>query len=606
MHLNTLERGIVVYNIDLSYWKNIPYEEAQQKLEQQLTEIYKEVFDADEQIVFYHTLDFYVKQSNLGLVLRNIQTILNEVDISNAFALIKSTNPNIEREMELLKQISNDLVPIKFEIVTGEYTATQLELHPSSKKEEYAYGSVNPLKISLENISDRERYLLTDSKVFCMYPWIHMHAWPTGEAFPCCMSEHTGSIGNCKKSTLKEIWNSDQMKEIRSNMLNDKESVACARCYEEESYGFFSGRQSSNKHHGHLIDRVLETKSDGHYNRFELLYWDIRFSNLCNLKCRSCGHIFSSQWHKDQIKLSQLSYWDNVRDQSWPDDPPSTMEEFEKLPENIKTELLTDFNGEMIKHIENGKKLPVLNIAGRFETDMLEQLLEHIDYVEQIYFAGGEPLVMDEHYIILDELIKRGKTDVRLIYNTNFTQVKLKDKNAFEQWRHFPRVAVGASLDAMGKYAEYIRSGTKWADVENNRMKMMETCPHVDFYVSPTLSIMNALHLPDFHRDWVEKGLISPQDFNINILQDPVFYRIDIATDEYKEQIREKFIKHLEWLEPLDKLNRATNGYQSALRMLENNNTKLLEKFWLKTKQLDRIRNENVLEYIPELKALQL
>jgi len=389
-------------------------------------------------------------------------------------------------------------------------------------------------------------------------------------------------------------------------MLNDKESVACARCYEEESYGFFSGRQSSNKHHGHLVDRVLETKSDGHYDRFELLYWDIRFSNLCNLKCRSCGHIFSSQWHKDQIKLSQLSYWDNVRDQSWPEDPPSTMDEFEKLPENIKTELLTEFNGEMIKHIENGKKLPVLNIAGRFETDMLEQLLEHIDYVEQIYFAGGEPLVMDEHYIILDELIKRGKTDVRLIYNTNFTQVKLKDKNAFEQWKHFPRVAVGASLDAMGKYAEYIRSGTKWADVESNRKKMMEICPHVDFYVSPTLSIMNALHLPDFHRDWVEKGLISPQDFNINILQDPVFYRIDIATNEYKEQICEKFTKHLEWLAPLDRLNRATNGYQSALRMLENNNTKLLEKFWLKTKQLDRIRNENVLDYIPELKALQI
>jgi organic radical activating enzyme len=67
-----------------------------------------------------------------------------------------------------------------------------------------------------------------------------------------------------------------------------------------------------------------------------------------------------------------------------------------------------------------------LNYAGRFETDIWEQLLTHIDYVEQIYFAGGEPLLMEEHYRILDELVQRKRFDVRLIYNTNFTHIKLK------------------------------------------------------------------------------------------------------------------------------------------------------------------------------------
>ena len=74
----------------------------------------------------------------------------------------------------------------------------------------------------------------------------------------------------------------------------------------------------------------------------------------------------------------------------------------------------------------------------------------HIDYVEQIYFAGGEPLIMDEHYRILEELERRGMFDVRLVYNTNFTQVRLKDRYVFDFWKKFKNVSVGASLDAMG------------------------------------------------------------------------------------------------------------------------------------------------------------
>jgi sulfatase maturation enzyme AslB (radical SAM superfamily) len=246
-----------------------------------------------------------------------------------------------------------------------------------------------------------------------------------------------------------------------------------------------------------------------------------------------------------------------------------------------------------------------LNYAGQTETDMWEQLLPHIDYVEQIYFAGGEPLMMDEHYRILEELERRERFDVRLIYNTNFTQTKLKDRLVFDYWRKFDSVAVGASLDAMGARAEYIRKGTDWAVVEENRRRMMEICPNVDFYISPTLSIMNAWHLPDFHRDWVDKGLIQPQDLNVNILQDPAHYRIDIAPMKYKQRLRIRFEEHLEWLRPQDRLNRAVVGFESAINfMMATDNTALLEKFWSKTAQLDEIRKERLLDAIPELEAL--
>jgi hypothetical protein len=135
---------------------------------------------------------------------------------------------------------------------------------------------------------------------------------------------------------------------------------------------------------------------------------------------------------------------------------------------------------------------------------------------------------------------------------------------------------------------------------------MMEVCPDVDFYISPTLSILNAWHLPDFHRSWVEKGLIKSQDLNVNILQDPAHLRIDIATAEYKEKIASSYQNHLDWLRPQDPLNRATVGFESAVNfMLSTDNSNLIPKFWSKMSELDRIRNEDLLSVIPELAELR-
>ena len=425
---------------------------------------------------------------------------------------------------------------------------------------QYKYNSTDLVRPT--ELSEREEFLLKDSKTFCIYPWIHLHAYPTGEAYPCCHAEMgVGQIGNCRSATLAEIWNSPEQKQLRVDMLTETPNPACGRCYEQEESGFFSGRKSANKHHGHHVNRVDNTNETGHVDQFEMTYWDLRFSNLCNLSCRSCGHIFSSSWYKDQSELAGPAW----ASQNKP-----------------------------------------LNYAGRYVTDLWEQLIEHIDHVEQIYFAGGEPLMMEEHYLILEELERRGRFDVRLIYNTNFTQTRLKDRTVFDYWRKFDSVAVGASLDASGTRGEYIRKGTDWAVVESNRRQMMEICPRVDFYISPTLSIMNALHLPDFHRDWVEKGLLKPQDLNVNILQDPAYLRIDIAPAEYKQKIQHKYEQHLEWLRPLDHLNRATVGFESAITFMNStDNTHLLDTFWRKTHELDSLRKENVIDILPELRAIK-
>jgi radical SAM protein with 4Fe4S-binding SPASM domain len=417
---------------------------------------------------------------------------------------------------------------------------------------QYKYNSTDLVRAT--ELTEREQFLLTESKTFCIYPWIHLHAYPTGEAYPCCHSEMKYPVGNCRKNTLEEIWQDQPMQQLREDMLSETSNPACGRCYEQEANGFFSGRRSANKHHGHQIKKLDD-------NPFEMTYWDIRFSNLCNLKCRSCGHIFSSQWYQDQARLAG---------NDWKD------------------------------------RNTVLNYAGRTETDMWTQLEPHLDYVEQIYFAGGEPLLMEEHYNILAELVKRKRFDVRLIYNTNFTHTELKGKSVFEYWKQFDSVAVGASLDASDARGEYIRKGTNWAVVENNRRDMLKICPEVDFYISPTLSILNARHLPEFHRDWVAKGLIQPKDLNVNILQDPAYYRIDIAPAEYKQELNTRYLNHIAWLKDQDPLGRATQGFESAITfMMATDNTHLIDTFWRKTHELDHIRKENILDTIPELVLLK-
>lgn len=548
--------------IDLDPWQVLHEHDKKSWMRETLAPIHRDTYLDNQRILFTSSQgDVYADDhSPAGQLLTQLQRRLNEIDISNFFVILLTNDKTMsDAYLAHYQTFSKDPIPITIKVYANEIIERRIQdKKPTASS--YQYKNLDPLKIDIKDLNEQEKFLLTESSTFCMYPWIHFHAYPTGSAYPCCMADMQFPIGDMRKNSIKEIWNQEPMKEIRRQMLNDQSVSACNRCYEQESIGVVSGRVSANKHHGHRINRVHETKSDGTLERFELTYWDIRFSNLCNLSCRSCGHIFSSSWYQDQAKLAG--------------------------PEWKKTH-------------------KVLNYAGRFETDAWDQLVEHIEHVEQIYFAGGEPLLMEEHYKILDELVRRKKFDVRLIYNTNFTHTNLKDRSVFEYWKLFDSVSIGASLDGSGPHGEYIRKGTEWSKIEQNRIDMKEICPKVDFYISPTLSIMNAWHLPDFHRDWVERGFIKPQDLNVNILQDPPHYRIDIAPMKYKQRLRIKYQEHIEWLRDKDPLERASEGFKSAITfMMATDNTHLIDTFWRKTHELDNIRNEKLLDVIPELEIL--
>lgn len=421
----------------------------------------------------------------------------------------------------------------------------------------YDYGAKEPEKLKIKDMTERQRELLIDSDTFCMMPWLHLHAFPDGRAYPCCFAIDDYPVGNLNKDSMETVFNGKDMKQLRQNMLSNKSSKNCTKCYDQEKSGFFSLRMSSNKHFGHNIGMVDNTKEDGSAD-FVIKYWDIRFSNLCNLACRSCGTWFSSNWYEDHKKLA----------------------------------------GEPPKHAK------ILRV-GRSSNDIWDQMLEQFDHVEQFYFAGGEPLIMEEHYRILKELDKRKMYHVRLIYNTNFTKTKFKDMDVLELWKKFDTVSIGASLDAEGKRAELMRKGTVWDDVVANRKRMLEVCPEVDFYISSTVGLINAWHITDFHRNWVDMGFLKPQDFNFNLLQSPFGQRIDLAPLAYKQKVKDKIEKHIEWLAPLDPLTRATKGFQSGIDyMMRRDNHEHIDQFKSWMKRLDDLRDENMLETFPELKEL--
>jgi hypothetical protein len=201
-----------------------------------------------------------------------------------------------------------------------------------------------------------------------------------------------------------------------------------------------------------------------------------------------------------------------------------------------------------------------------------------------------------------DSLIEQGRTDVRLVYNTNFSETTFKGRDVFEIWKKFQSVNVLASLDDDYSRAEYSRKGTDWQQVLDNRNRMMEICPAVMFGVSSTLSVLNAWHLPDFHRDWIERGLASPDSFTINIVQFPNYLRVDVLPVDLKNKIKDKYLAHIEWLKQFgDQASKIINEYQSSINyMLEQDQSHLLEECMRNLIQVDNIREEDFFEVFPE------
>ena len=408
---------------------------------------------------------------------------------------------------------------------------------------------------------DKHHNIINDT--FCILPWLHLHTWPNGKVFQCCITGWENPLGDLNNDELSVIWNNDYMKNLRTELLGNKRPSSCVRCYDQEDKGTVSFRQSSNKNfYKHADFLVSKTSDDGYLDNFDLKYWDFRFTNLCNMKCRMCGDFLSSLWAEENNKRLGGNSNNNFK-------------------------------------IENGKGV-VVNSAT--SVDLYKYLDQFIDSVEEVYFAGGEPLIMDEHYYILEKLIERGRTNVRIRYNTNLSKLEHKGKNCLDLWKKFKHVHIVASLDAMGARGEYARKGTVWSKVEDNLKTIINT-PGLIVGVSPTINIYNVWHFPEFLDYLIELNV--PLIHINNVLVEPAWYHVSILHDNEKKIINEKYKNYIQTLSEENK--HYAENLQYILNFVNvNPSDEYLQKnrrqFRLLTDQLDEYRKENLCDVFPELK----
>ena len=399
------------------------------------------------------------------------------------------------------------------------------------------------------------------SGTFCTLPWIHLHSTPEGVAAPCCISKSCNTpigMGDTKKQGLMELVNSPQMKQLRLDMLEGKRNDECTMCYDQEDAGIVSNRQSTFLAHPKAIDDACNfTNDDGSLEHFNMRYFDVRFSNICNFKCRSCGQEYSTQWEQENSRA-------NV---------PYARE----IPKNNNKEFLQD-------------------------------ILDQIPNMEIAYFAGGEPLITEQHYIILEEMIRQKKTNIVLRYNTNLSNLKFKNKDLLDLWRRFDKkIELYASIDHVKERAEYIRHGTDWGVVESNLL-LVKQQPNISVSMNTVLTLFNYLTIEQFYGYLIDKRMYNPWDniYQLYNASHPKHISVRTLPIEYKQQgkesvdrtitlMKEKYFNkgHIKQLED-------TNLWVDG----EHNWEEEKEAFKNEINRVDLLRGEDFRKTFPELAPL--
>jgi hypothetical protein len=410
---------------------------------------------------------------------------------------------------------------------------------------------------------------------------------------------NVGDVYNAKDAVLNDARNAPMLKQARLDMLEGKWPNACTRCKNEEAAGIRSRMQYENERWSadgtwNLKKAISATNADGSINVGEVpvVFYDLRFGNLCNLKCRMCGPTDSSQWYEDQVKMFGNKYQD--------------------------TQGIVELQKD-----NKGKYKPVVDIYGWYEdSSMWRQLENNMPNIKHLYLVGGEPLMINQHYAFLQKCIDAGHADhIVLEYNTNITNIP---DRAWNIWKHFKQIEIGASVDGIGKIVEYIRHPVKWEMLERNIQTLDNAEGNFKLWLAPTIQIINSMHLPDMVI-WVLKQ--NFKRFNSQAWKSPVtphplhhpkWLNMKILPDKAKKYITRHYmkskplIKELIYAQTTKGPNQKEKLYNKTSEMLDNyakflnkdDWSELMPKFWELNTRLDDIRGESLQDVVPELYEL--
>jgi MoaA/NifB/PqqE/SkfB family radical SAM enzyme len=443
------------------------------------------------------------------------------------------------------------------------------------------------------------------TNTFCVLPWIHFATRPNGDMRLCCSANASGAGGdhevglvkmehgkpaNFSRETPMQAWNNEYMRSVRTTMLEGKIPASCSKCFEEESRGVASKRVWESytwmEDGVDIPELVRQTKEDGTVPE-NLKYLDLRLGHTCNIKCVMCSPHDSSKWIADHKKLIPVLQDPEVKRQM----------QWDRKEFNNKWHEKDTFWQEMNAQIPN---------------------------LRQVYFAGGEPLMIKEHKEFIEEIIRQGYQDkILLRYNSNGLLV---DEDLIQLWSKFKKVKFAVSMDASYERDEYIRYPTDWATVERTLHMLDNTPNNIQTSLATAIQIFNVKHLPDFMKWKIESGFKKLNNgtvsggvqmggglVNMHLLYIPTFLSIQILPKEDKQEVEERFMDFKDWLlknyrQDDDYWKHNPYGWKRWEAVLNHmnahDNSHLLPGFKEYTNKLDAIRNLNAANVFPELAHL--
>ena len=326
----------------------------------------------------------------------------------------------------------------------------------------------------------------------CLAPWVHTYLSPQTERRMCCASREpaqnfaqyidtAAGTGLYRPLTLEQHWNSDHMRSVRVRMMNGETLPECSVC-NEQLLNTDVYRSYFNRMFGHLYELAMASTDSTGLTAMQPVSWDYRFSNLCNFKCRMCGDMLSSSWESEQRQHRMINWADTKN--GWMQ--PAVRAEISKFQDT------------------------------QIEAEFAQAVKEH--RVEEVYWVGGEPLMYEQHWRYMKQIVDQGDGDrVYARYNTNLSRVNFKGIDLYSDiLAHLRDYQVCASLDGTGRIGEYIRTGLDYAVWRDNfaqgvRMSRNPRQWRIDF----------TLTLPGLFE--VRNIQALAQEFSVDILAKVVF-----------------------------------------------------------------------------------
>jgi MoaA/NifB/PqqE/SkfB family radical SAM enzyme len=405
------------------------------------------------------------------------------------------------------------------------------------------------------------------SNTYCPLPWMHMSAKTNGVARACCLAKslqkEDGSNYRFGTDSLESIYNSPHMKKIRKEMLSNKKPDACSLCWKNEEEAKVSRRTKIlNDIQNPLLDiktAMSYTEEDG-TSKFKPTFFDLRFGNVCNLKCTMCHPSSSNFWYSDYVQLNnRMSYFDE---------------------------------GVEIKLKKQGKKyIDTTNSYKWYEDEGFWKDLESYSAnIDTLYFVGGEPMLIERHFKYLEYFVEKGLShNITIQYDTNLTMLYEKYINI---WKNFKKVELTASIDSLEDRNNYIRFPSDWNKIVKNISKVKQI-ENIRVAISYTWQILNAYNVIDM-LDWATEQKVK---VSFRILRVPEMYEVKILPIKNKKELVKMYSSSVY----KQKLLHLINYLESNM---DYENKESLDLCFETLSKLDNIRNTDYKKTFPELKGL--